>query len=187
MSEFIKKKKNVSFPVSCSDILLVQSLWNSKGMNLFCSEKSDIRTKVWSHYSSICKCYWSGLLSAPVSDTFMKKKYHKKIKKKSVTKTHPTSTVSRELGPQICCTVRTYSFKDRLSTTASGLVRQCGAVLTGSVRGPHQKQTQVIRTALCSAGPPPPSFKHPQGPLRVWRTVTVPLQGGKADCGAPAT
>lgn len=65
-----------------------------------------------------------------------------------MTKTDPTSTVSKKLGAQIRCAVRTYSFKDRLSPHASDLVRQCDAVPTGSVRGPHQKQTQVSRMTL---------------------------------------
>lgn len=147
---------------------------------LFFSENSDRRTRVWSGYSSICKCHQSGLLSAPVSDTLKKKKT--KTCDKDPSNQHGLK------GPRSSDTLRRahLPFKDRLSTTVSDCVHQCDAVLTGSVRGPHQKQTQVIRTALCSAGPPPPSFKHPQGPPRVRRTATAPLQGGRADCGAPA-
>lgn len=143
-------------------------------------ENSHRRTRIWSHNSSICERRWSRLLCVPVSDTFTRKKKQNKNDNKPVTKTHSTSTVSKELGPQIRCAVRTYSFKDRLSPPASDLIRQCDAVPTGSERAPSKTNSGQWH------GPPPPSFKHPQGPPHVRRTATAPLQGGRADCGTPA-
>lgn len=94
----------------------------------------------------------------------------------------PTKAVTKRARSREVCTL---PLKGRSS--ASHLVRQCDAALTGSQRGPHQKQTQVIHTALCSPSPPAPLFKHPRGPLRVWRAAPAPLQGGRVDWGTPAT
>lgn len=113
-------------------------------------------------------------------------------KKKPVTKAHPTSKVSKDLGPKVRSAVQAYPFKDRLSSTASNLVHQWDAVLTGCARGAplENKQRPFARPYVlpAPASPTLPSNMLGEGGWGgcVWRTATEPLQGGSVDCGPPA-
>lgn len=187
MSEF--RKKIASFPVSCSDIMLVQSLWNSKGMNLGSCFSQWIHTEeLRSHNSSICERHRSRVLATPVSDTFTRKKTKQKNAQKNQKKkqtcdkdrSNQHSIKEARCSDMLC---RSHLLFQR--QIISACVRPCPSVWRSAdrlcERAPSKTNTGQLH------GPPPPSFKHPQGPRHVWRTATAPLQGGRADCGAPAT
>ncbi len=129
------QKNLISFSASPVGTLLVQSMtslkWQKNDYSGPIFPRVFSGTGVWPHYCSICEGHPSRLLSVPVSGTSTEK---------AVTRTHPASAVSQDLGPIRCtppCT-DTHTHKDRLSTTVSKLAHQCEAALTTSVRAPHQ-------------------------------------------------
>lgn len=150
--------------MSHSDILLVQSLWNSQGINLsllFFSENSERGTRVWAHYSTICKCHRNGLLSAPVSREKNKKKqlWQRLIQPESQ-------------SPEIRCAVPTSSKADHqrlrqtFSVSADRLEEAPSKTNTGHWHGP----------LFC--WPSSTFLQTPSGaPLRVRRTATAPPPG----------
>lgn len=88
------QKNLISFSASPVGTLLVQSMTSLKWQRNDCGGPIFPRdfsgTGVWPHYCSICEGHQSRLLSVPVSGTSTEK---------AVTRTHPASAVSQDLGP----------------------------------------------------------------------------------------
>lgn len=142
---------------------------------LFFKETSASGTGVWPHYCSICEGHQIRLLSVPVSGTSTEK---------AVTRTHPASAVSRDLGPIKYTPPGVDYLQQRQNVPIS--VRQHWQLLW---EGPIEINRGYSHTPLFSqpSSPLPPkthgdSFRAPCG----WRR-TVTLQGGRLDKKNAAT